>query len=51
MEIAIKFTQEELMIIARGLTFGIIHSDKDIEVAKMQELERKINTLIAVAGK
>jgi len=50
MELSIKFTQEELRIIARSLTFGIIHSDKDAEVAKMQELERKLNMLGALAG-
>ena len=29
MQIAVTFTQEELRLIARALTFGIIHTDKD----------------------
>ena len=48
MEISIKFTQEELRIIARALTFGIIYSDKDDEEQKMKELEQKINMLGAI---
>lgn len=45
MQIAVTFTQEELRLIARALTFGIIHTEKDDEEQRMKELERKINIL------
>jgi hypothetical protein len=45
MQIAVTFTQDELRLIARALTFGIIHTDKDDEEQRMKELEQKINML------
>lgn len=50
MEISIKFTQEELKIISKALHLGIVHSDNDSEVEKMQILDRKLN-IVAMAEK
>lgn len=48
MEISITFTQEELRLIARSLTFGIIHTNNNNEVQRMKELDQKINIIGAI---
>lgn len=48
MQIAVTFTQEELKLIVRALTFGMIHTDKDNEEQRMKELEQKINMIGAI---
>ena len=50
MKISIEFTQEELQLIARALTFGIIHTNEEKEEIKFKELERKISMIGALGG-
>ena len=45
MELSVKFTKEELGLIARALTFGIIHTQDERESEMYKYLERKINLL------
>lgn len=49
MEIAIKFTPNELLTIARALTFGIVHTSNAIENQLMKELDRKIKLCLTVS--
>ena len=48
MKVSVIFTKEELMLLSRALTLGIIHTEDDIESNKMQEVERKIQILKAL---
>jgi len=48
MQIAVIFTKEELILISRALTYGIIHADKNEEEKQMKQLEQKINMLGAI---
>ncbi len=45
MKISIEFTVQELKLISRALTFGIIHTSDDAESKKMQALENKITVV------
>ena len=47
MQISVTFKKLELILIARALTYGIIHGTDD-EAQLMKELEQKINALAVI---